>query len=607
MAYVFNPFTGNLDDTGSAGTPAGSTGAVQFNNAGAFGADTTNFFWDDTLKKLRLTSSNVTGITTDAALSLVANSITSGTGFYLSTTSLTSGALFDLNVSTTGASGSTQKVVQIATQGANANSGQVTYGFYAVNTHTGTSSTNIAAYYSASGGTNNYAAIFDGGRVGVGITAPQVDFHIRSTTGATMMRVESIVAANTSNTVIADFLLMRTTSGQTRASSILSGLSDIGDATYKGYFVINTANAAAPAERVRVDHVGSVRITNTSDTGTTNSSAFSVTANSLTTGTGVYFGSSSLSSGKAIDVQVTGTAALTNQTGLNIAVSGATSTNAQTTYGAQVSNTRTNATSGTNVGLYLNASGATTANYALLVNAGNVGFGTLIPTQALEVAGIIYSNANQGEFRLNASDTGLSPVIRYLVGGVEKGTMRVDNTPLYKFELNGSLTVQFATAGRIQIGTGALTVLTDSTTFFRLGDSAGWSNGCAIYGSSTEMIRVRSSGVGILTTSANSSLQVAGSFSLALTTKTANYTATATDSLILVDSTSGAVTITLPTAVNITGRHYTIKDWKGQSATNNITIATTSSQTIDGETTVVLAITYGSITVVSDGANWSIT
>jgi hypothetical protein len=33
-------------------TPAGSTGDVQFNNAGSFGADNTNFFWDNTNKRL---------------------------------------------------------------------------------------------------------------------------------------------------------------------------------------------------------------------------------------------------------------------------------------------------------------------------------------------------------------------------------------------------------------------------------------------------------------------------------------------------------------------------------------------------------------------------
>lgn len=88
-------------------------------------------------------------------------------------------------------------------------------------------------------------------------------------------------------------------------------------------------------------------------------------------------------------------------------------------------------------------------------------------------------------------------------------------------------------------------------------------------------------------------------------TKTSAYTPTNTDVVILVNSTAGIVTITLPTAVNIPGRWYFIKDWKGQAGTNNITIATTSAQTIDGSTTKVLNKAYLGYFVVSDGANWS--
>jgi hypothetical protein len=41
--------------------PGGSNGAVQFNNSGAFGGDTSFFFWDDTNKLLRLTTAGNTG------------------------------------------------------------------------------------------------------------------------------------------------------------------------------------------------------------------------------------------------------------------------------------------------------------------------------------------------------------------------------------------------------------------------------------------------------------------------------------------------------------------------------------------------------------------
>lgn len=82
--------------------------------------------------------------------------------------------------------------------------------------------------------------------------------------------------------------------------------------------------------------------------------------------------------------------------------------------------------------------------------------------------------------------------------------------------------------------------------------------------------------------------------------KTTTYAASSTDSTI--DCTSGTFTVTLPTAVGITGRIYTIKN----SGTGVITIATTSSQTIDGTTTKTLPVQYNSLTLVSNGSNWVI-
>ena len=67
----------------------------------------------------------------------------------------------------------------------------------------------------------------------------------------------------------------------------------------------------------------------------------------------------------------------------------------------------------------------------------------------------------------------------------------------------------------------------------------------------------------------------------------------------LVDFTSGTFIATLPTAVGCQGKTYVLKN----SGTGVITIATTSSQTIDGATSVLLSTQY-STTVVSNGANW---
>ncbi len=120
-------------------------------------------------------------------------------------------------------------------------------------------------------------------------------------------------------------------------------------------------------------------------TGVTTASSLALNATSLTTGTGLYVASSTITSGLLVNLQVSGTVAAASQTALNILTTGATATNAITTYGAKISNTHTNGTSGTNVGLYLNASGATTANYGLIVDGGYVGINTTAPTSRLHI------------------------------------------------------------------------------------------------------------------------------------------------------------------------------------------------------------------------------
>ncbi len=101
-----------------------------------------------------------------------------------------------------------------------------------------------------------------------------------------------------------------------------------------------------------------------------------------------------------------------------------------------------------------------------------------------------------------------------------------------------------------------------------------------------------------------STLQVGGSLATAITTKTANYTASGNDYTILCNNTSGAITISLPTAVGVTGRIYVIKKISG--AGNNVTIDGFASETIDGVTTNTLTTQYNSIMIQSDGANWYI-
>lgn len=90
---------------------------------------------------------------------------------------------------------------------------------------------------------------------------------------------------------------------------------------------------------------------------------------------------------------------------------------------------------------------------------------------------------------------------------------------------------------------------------------------------------------------------VSRSVNVVSTAATAGASAS-TDYIYLV---SGITTVTLPTAVANTNR-YTIK----RTGTGLVTIATTSSQTIDGSTTASLKVQYGSLELISDGANWNV-
>lgn len=87
-------------------------------------------------------------------------------------------------------------------------------------------------------------------------------------------------------------------------------------------------------------------------------------------------------------------------------------------------------------------------------------------------------------------------------------------------------------------------------------------------------------------------------------TQAANYAAVVADGTILVDATGAARTITLPSAIGISGKVFDIK--KIDASVNSVTIATVGGQTIDGAATQVTIVQWTSFTVQSDGTNWFI-
>ncbi len=222
----------------------------------------------------------------------------------------------------------------------------------------------------------------------------------------------------------------------------------------------------------------------------------------------------------------------------------------------------------------------------------------------------LVSNLTQGEFLAfsTASDITMTSDGTDLTAAVNGRLQLVagnSNGVLSGFNMNNPNTGTAAGAGAL-FSAGIKTAFIGGFFNYRLDTSANAIFGIRILSNSTltgtttaAPFYLSGSATGI-TTHLNSGLQTQ------VVTKTANYTATLGDHKILVDSTGGAVTITLPTAASVAGLEFVVKDWKGQSLTNNITVATTASQTIDGASTKVLNIAYASFTFTSDGANWSI-
>lgn len=98
----------------------------------------------------------------------------------------------------------------------------------------------------------------------------------------------------------------------------------------------------------------------------------------------------------------------------------------------------------------------------------------------------------------------------------------------------------------------------------------------------------------------------AGEYLTGQTTKTASYTATSEDRIIICDTSSGSVTITLPAAVSSTGQVLTVFK---TSASNNLVLDANASETIFfsgavAATTKTSATNGATATIWCDGTGW---
>jgi hypothetical protein len=102
---------------------------------------------------------------------------------------------------------------------------------------------------------------------------------------------------------------------------------------------------------------------------------------------------------------------------------------------------------------------------------------------------------------------------------------------------------------------------------------------------------------------ANSTVQVAGSLSLAIKSVTVDYTATGSDNTILANTTGGAIVVTLPNPASFAGRIYTIKKIGTGGIDKELTI-TPAAGTIDGGASYVIYNDWTYVSLQTDGSNW---
>ncbi|MEK7581360.1 MAG: hypothetical protein AAB512_03685 [Patescibacteria group bacterium] len=195
---------------------------------------------------------------------------------------------------------------------------------------------------------------------------------------------------------------------------------------------ITIGNNTSTTSLALTSGTGSQTFTSSVVSGTTTTSAQVFADNSITSGTGAYFTSSSLQTGKLVDINTGSANTLTTGTLLNIASTSTAGTASTSDYLANLSRSGANAgashlayglassvtntgTTNTNYALFATASGATT-NYALYTTAGNIknilgvtDFVTLdnttaIGTNSTTATGTLYVNSKS----LTSGNTGAS-------------------------------------------------------------------------------------------------------------------------------------------------------------------------------------------------------
>jgi hypothetical protein len=190
--------------------------------------------------------------------------------------------------------------------------------------------------------------------------------------------------------------------------------------------------------------------------------------------------------------------------------------------------------------------------------------------------------------RAGTATAGTAP-LKFTSGTVlsspEAGAMEFNSDTLYFTITTGTTRKKVAIYDDSSGATGDTYYRDSSGNFVRLG-----------IGSSGQVLKV-SSGLPAWGPSSSNS-------NFATSTQTTSYTVTSSDTVVFADATSGNVTITLPAASGVAGYRFYIK--RIDNSSHTVTIGRTSSDTIDGLTSLTLDMQYTALAVISNGSAWYI-
>ena len=361
-------------------------------------------------------------------------------------------------------------------------------------------------------------------------------------------------------------------------------------------------------------NTGAINLTTANALGTGNSGAIALTTGSIVSGTR---GNVSIDSRQLN---------LTLSSALTVNASAGTSGQVLTSQGSSAAPTWTTVSGGANTSLS-NLVGPTSVNTSLIPSTSGLDLGTA----ASKWDDIFVSNVRNpsGDLVLATGPAAIPVAAPYdifiLTAGpnanVDSGDITIATAAATGTGNSGTLTIQTGTTvsgtrGNVAVNTrqlaltmtGALSVNASTGTSGQVLTSQGagaapiWAASSGSVTGVTASAPLASSGGATPDISLTYGASGAGGAAFGgYTAKTANYTAGATDYVI--NCTANSFAVTLPTAVGVTGRMYTVKN---SASGTTITVNTTSAQTIDGAASVSISTQYASITVMSTGANWII-